>query len=46
VNEAAWERVEEFKMGERVDSEHLPLEIIIEGTNHEEKGKGGAASVG
>jgi hypothetical protein len=42
VNETAWERVEEFKMGERVDSDHLTLE----GTNHEEKGKGGAASVG
>jgi hypothetical protein len=39
VNEAAWERVEEFKVGERVDADHLPLE----GTTHEEKGKGGAA---
>jgi hypothetical protein len=29
VNEAAWERVEEFKVGERVDSGHLPLEINI-----------------
>jgi hypothetical protein len=42
VNEAAWERVEEFKVGERVDYDHLPLEITIEGTNQEEKGKGGA----
>jgi hypothetical protein len=42
VNEAAWERVEEFKVGKRVDYDHLPLEITIEGTNQEEKGKGGA----
>ncbi|KAH0816889.1 hypothetical protein GEV33_005903 [Tenebrio molitor] len=41
VNEAAWERVKEFKVGERVDSDHLPLEITIEGTNQEEKEKGG-----
>jgi hypothetical protein len=34
--------VEGFTVGERVDSDHLPLEITIEGTNHEEKGKGGA----
>jgi hypothetical protein len=33
-------------VGERVDSDHLPLEINIEGTNHEENGKGRAASVG
>jgi endonuclease/exonuclease/phosphatase family metal-dependent hydrolase len=42
VNEAAWERVEKFKVGERVDSDHLPLEITIQGTNYEEKGKGEA----
>jgi hypothetical protein len=42
VNEAAWERVDKFKVGERVDSDHLPLEITIEGTNCEEKRKGGA----
>jgi hypothetical protein len=41
VNEAAWERVKEFKVGERGDSDHLPLEITIEGTNQEEKEKGG-----
>jgi hypothetical protein len=41
VNEAAWERVKEFKVGERVDSDHLPLEITIQGTNQEEKEKGG-----
>jgi hypothetical protein len=40
VNEAAWERVKEFKVGERVDSDHLPLEITIEGSNQEEKEKG------
>ncbi|KAJ3632437.1 hypothetical protein MTP99_009448 [Tenebrio molitor] len=38
----AWGRVEGFKVGERADSHHLPLEITIEGTNHEEKGKGEA----
>jgi hypothetical protein len=32
---------EKFKVGERVDSDHLPLEITIEGTNQEEKEKGG-----
>jgi hypothetical protein len=42
VNEEAWERVEEFRIGERVESDHLPLEISIEGTNHEERGKGRA----
>jgi hypothetical protein len=41
VNEAAWERVKELKVGERVDSDHLPLKIIIEGKNQEEKEKGG-----
>jgi hypothetical protein len=40
VNEEAWERIEEFRIKERVESDHLPLEISIEGTNHEEKGKG------
>jgi hypothetical protein len=41
VNNAAWERVEKLKVGERVDSDHLPLGTI-EGTNYEENGKGGA----
>jgi imidazolonepropionase-like amidohydrolase len=36
---AARERVKEFKVGE--DSDHLPLEITIEGTKQEEKEKGG-----
>jgi hypothetical protein len=38
VNEEGWERVEKFTIGERVETDHLPLEIIIEGTNHEEMG--------
>jgi hypothetical protein len=42
VNEEAWERVEEFRIGERVKSNHLQLEISIEETNHEEMGKGRA----
>jgi hypothetical protein len=43
VNEESWESVEEFRIPrERVESDHLPLEISIEGTNHVEKGKGGA----
>jgi hypothetical protein len=40
VNEEARERVEEFRIGERVDSDCLPLEISIEERNHEERGKG------
>jgi hypothetical protein len=39
VNKEAWERIEEFRIGERVESNHLPLEISIEETNHEEKEK-------
>jgi hypothetical protein len=27
VNEEAWERIEEFGIGETVESDHLPLEI-------------------
>jgi hypothetical protein len=43
VNEESWERVEEFRIPrERVESDHHPLEISIEGTNHVEKEKGGA----
>jgi hypothetical protein len=33
VNEEAWKRVEEFRIGERVKSNHLQLEISIEETN-------------
>jgi hypothetical protein len=40
VNEEAWERIEEFRIGERTESDHPPQELNIEGTNHEEKGKG------
>jgi 23S rRNA pseudoU1915 N3-methylase RlmH len=39
VNEEAWEGVEEFRIGERVDSDHLPLEINVEEPNYEERGK-------
>jgi hypothetical protein len=42
VNEEALESVEEFRIGERVEPDHLPLEISIEETNHEEMGKGRA----
>jgi hypothetical protein len=34
-----------LKIGERVESDHLPLEISIEGTNHKEKEKGRAKEV-
>jgi hypothetical protein len=39
-NEEAWKLVEEFKVGERVELDHLPLEISTEETNHEERGNG------
>jgi endonuclease/exonuclease/phosphatase family metal-dependent hydrolase len=39
-NEEAWKLVEEFRVGERVESDHLPLEISLEETNHEERGNG------
>jgi hypothetical protein len=39
-NEEAWKLVEEFRIGEIVESDHLPLEISIEETNHEERGNG------
>jgi hypothetical protein len=42
VNEEEWERVEEFRIGKRVESDHLPLEISIEENNHEQRGKGRA----
>jgi hypothetical protein len=34
-----------LRIGERVESDHLPLEISIEGTNHKEKRKGRAKEV-
>jgi hypothetical protein len=42
VKKEAWERIEDFRIGERVESNHLPLEISIEETNHEERRKGKA----
>jgi rubrerythrin len=39
MNKEAWERVEEFRIEEKVESDHLPLEINIEETNHEERGQ-------
>jgi hypothetical protein len=42
VKEEAWERVEKLTIGERVESDHLPLEIIIVETNHKQRGKRGA----
>jgi hypothetical protein len=27
VNEEAWDEIEEFKVGERVESDHMPLEV-------------------
>jgi hypothetical protein len=36
VNEEGWERLEEFRIGEIVESDHLPLEISIEEMNQEE----------
>jgi hypothetical protein len=39
-NEEAWDKVGEFRIGEKVESDHLPLEISIEETNNEEKGRG------
>jgi hypothetical protein len=35
VNEEAYQRPEEFRIGDRVESDHVPLEIRIE-----ERGKG------
>jgi hypothetical protein len=35
--------VKEIKVGERVDSDHFPLEITIEETNQEEMEKGGTS---
>ncbi|KAJ3658794.1 hypothetical protein Zmor_010515 [Zophobas morio] len=35
VNEEAWEEIESFKVGERVESDHMPLEIKIKGKEQE-----------
>jgi hypothetical protein len=39
VNEEAWERVEEFKIEERVESDHREIALRKRGKN--KKGKGG-----
>jgi hypothetical protein len=39
VNEEAWERVEEFRILERVELDHLPLKRSIEEMNYEEREK-------
>lgn len=36
VNEEAWEEIEEFKIADRVDSDHMPLEISIKGRTIDE----------
>ncbi|KAJ3660702.1 hypothetical protein Zmor_005140 [Zophobas morio] len=35
VNEEAWEEIESFKVGERVESDHMPLEIKIKAKEQE-----------
>ncbi|KAJ3665058.1 hypothetical protein Zmor_000572 [Zophobas morio] len=35
VNEEAWEEIESFKVGERVESDRMPLEIKIKGKEQE-----------
>lgn len=42
VNEETWGKVEEFRRGERVELDHLPLEISTAEMNHEEGRKRGA----
>ena len=32
VNEEAWKEIKTFKIGERIDSDHQPLEVEVEGT--------------
>jgi hypothetical protein len=39
VNEEAWDKVGELRIGEKGESDHLPLEISIQETNHEEEEK-------
>jgi hypothetical protein len=39
VNEEAWDKVGELRIGEKGESDHLPLEISIQETNHEENGR-------
>jgi hypothetical protein len=35
VNEEAWDKIEEFKVGERVESDHMPLEVRTKGREKE-----------
>jgi hypothetical protein len=35
VNEEAWDEIEEFKVGERVESDHMPLEVRTKGREKE-----------
>ncbi|KAJ3666595.1 hypothetical protein Zmor_002032 [Zophobas morio] len=35
VKEEAWEEIESFKVGERVESDHMPLEMKIKGNEQE-----------
>jgi hypothetical protein len=35
VNEEAWDEIEEFKVGERVESDHMPLEVRTKGREQE-----------
>jgi hypothetical protein len=37
LNKESWERVEEFRIGERVESAYFPLEISIEGEKEQQK---------
>jgi predicted DNA-binding WGR domain protein len=40
VNEEAWERVEEFRIGERVESEHLEIVLKKPRRGKEQRRKG------
>jgi hypothetical protein len=35
VNEEAWDKIKEFKVGERVESDHMPLEVRTKGREKE-----------
>jgi exonuclease III len=35
VNEEAWDEIEEFKVGERVESDHMPLDVRTKGREQE-----------
>lgn len=39
VNQAAWDKVEKMKIGKRIESDHQPLEIDIEGESKRVKEK-------